>query len=141
MITNRISAFLIDIGFSILPIVMVDFYLRSSLEMVLLKSIIIYAIHTSFALVIGGMTVGEKFSRINLQSVKNGNVSKRVLMIKNLVIIMLLINIVVSLENILTAVVALLLFASLNFIISNKNKYEKPMSAIDFIFRTYYAKF
>lgn len=140
MIIKRIIAALIDIGFSILPVAIVDFFLKSSIEVLLYKSIAIYIIHTNIFLLMGKMTVGEKFSGIILVTTEDQRVSKVRLLVRNLIFTVLLANIVVSLETTFTAGLALILFVSLNFVILTKNKYDKPMTAIDFIFKTYYAK-
>jgi hypothetical protein len=109
-----------------------DFYSISNLFMIL------FVIHTSLLLYIAKYTYGEKLMNIKLKSLKSNEINKIVLILRNIVFCIFLYLIADNLDNLFKLVFHLFLFLTINITVFAKNKNQKPMSIIDFLFSTYY---
>ncbi|RMG79143.1 MAG: hypothetical protein D6707_08680 [Bacteroidetes bacterium] len=139
MILKRIIATVLDILIAFIPVSIVGNYLNSTLNSIFLQSIFFYWLHTSILLVVTKQyTFGEKLVRIRVKHLKCDKPSVKTLVFRNLFFGFYLILIALSLGNKFEFVLVLMLFLSLNVFIFFKNKNNKPMTAIDFVFKTYY---
>jgi len=138
MTLRKIFATIIDLLVATVPAVIVGLYLNESMKMILYKIVFLYFFHTSLLLFISRkFTFGEKMMGLSLTTAKNDKVSFFVLLIRNLIFCFFIFLIALSWGSTFEVVLWALMFFSMNFVSLN-NQYKQPMTAVDFIFKTYY---
>lgn len=132
-------ATLIDLLIAAVPALLVSRYLDEGLQTALYKIVFLYFFHTTLVLFISRRyTVGEKWMRIALAALNADKISFSLLFLRNLTFSFFVFLIVLSWGSIFEIILTALLFLSMNLIYKN-DKYRKPMTMVDFVFKTYYA--
>lgn len=136
---KKILAMFIDVLFAIIPVITVSFYLNESLEVVLYKIVFLYFVHTNLILFFSKQfTIGERLMRIGLASISQSEIPYKILFVRNLILCFFMFLIALSWGSLFETALFITLFVSMN-LISINNKFKKPMTVLDFIFKTYYT--
>jgi len=139
MILRKIISMIIDVVVAILPNVAVSWYLNESLDVVLYKIAFLYFVHTNIILFFSKQyTIGERLMRIGLASLTSSTIPYKILFLRNLILCFFVFLIVLSWGNLFEISLFSISFVSMNIIYIN-NKFKKPMTMLDFIFKTYYT--
>ncbi len=140
MITRRIFAAIFDFIIALIPVYMNIMNANYDINFIFYRALLLYIIHTSITLSIMKITIGERILCIKLKSIKDEDLSIFILIIRNLTFTLFLLIIIISINILYNFIIAVILFLSLNGMLFIKNKYGQPMTAIDFLFKTYYTK-
>jgi len=138
MILRRIIALFIDIIIVTIPILLTSWFSNYNLSLILYNIFVLYIIHTSIFIFIMKKTFGEKLISIELIFLNDNKINKFKVFIRNLIFSLFLLIIIISLNDMFDLVISILLFIGLNIVIFLDNNNNQPMTAIDFIFKSYY---
>ncbi|MBN2425159.1 MAG: RDD family protein [Calditrichaceae bacterium] len=135
---KRILATIIDLTISIIPCLILNLKTNYNLIYLSYMSLLLLIIHTSVFIFIMKRTFGEKIVRIQIDRINSNEIKSSYIFLRNVVFCFYFLLIIMSYSSLIDLIVILLLFISLNTTIFFKNQYNKPMTIIDFIFKTYY---
>jgi len=140
MIARRIFSALFDLIITFLPVYFVNMFgVNYSIQNVLYLWIAMYFIAISILLLIAGRTYGDAIFKIKITTVK-GKINKSSLILRNFIYCFFIFLIILGLDSFINFFISLILLISLNIFIFAKNKFDKPMTAIDLLFKTFYVK-
>ncbi len=139
MLIKKIVASIIDIFVAAVPVILVNWNLNRSLEFSPYKFIFLYFIHTTILLYFSKkFTIGERWMRIGLSILDKSSVPFKILFMRNLVMCFFIFLVVVNWSSFFEMILFTIIFLGMN-LISTNNKFNKPMTPVDFLFKTYYT--
>lgn len=141
MIFKRAISTTLDIIIAIVPILIVKiFYLSTiSFNFMIELILLVYMSHTIMMLLITKKnTIGEMATKICCVSVGKDNPSLIRLTLKNFAFIFSLVVVLESYNNLFEFLLIGTAFFGAHIFIFFKNEYGQKMTALDFIFKTYY---
>ncbi len=139
MVLKKIVSMILDILFAIIAVLPVSLYLNESLKLTLYKIVFIYFIHTNILSYFSKQyTIGERWVRIGLKRLDETPIPFKILFARNLILSFLIFLIAISWGSLFETILFGLSFVSMNMISTN-NKFQKPMTPLDFVFKTYYT--
>ena len=140
MLIKRLISKLIDLVVTFTPVYLVNIFgMHYSIITILYFWLVLYFFATTYFLLVGEKTIGDVFLKIKIKSLA-GNLKKFTIIKRNFVLSFFLLLIILDLNDVLGFVLSLIIFIGVDILVFSKNKYDKPMTALDLLFKTYYDK-